>query len=181
MNAEVAYRHGILNFDDDTRRHIMQAARWLIDPKGKCGLLLMGLCGNGKTTLMRSIARLIEYLTEQTLGYSRRSSVRIVSAKQIARAATGDNAAKADYRSLFSEPMLAIDDLGTEPAEVISFGMVHTPLTDLLGERYDRQLLTMVTTNLTSPSLEKVYGCRILDRLREMMEVIPFNNPSYRR
>lgn len=181
MKAEVAYRRRRLKLDDDTRNHIAQAARWIIDPHGKPGLLLMGLCGNGKTTLMRAMARLIEFLSEETLGYSHRKTVRMVSAKEVARWCTAEPSARNEYLGLFREPMLAIDDLGTEPSEVMSYGMVHTPMVDLLCERYDRQLLTIVTTNLTGKDIDAAYGCRVHDRLREVMEIIPFNNPSYRQ
>jgi DNA replication protein DnaC len=181
MRAEVAFRRQKLILDEATTEHIKQAAHWLINPYGKSGLMLMGLCGNGKTTLMRAIARLIEYVTEKANGYSRRKIVRLVSAKQVARACVGDVSAKAEFGDLFNEPMLAIDDLGTEPAEVVSFGMVYTPMIDLIGERYDRQRFTIITTNLTGDALEKAYGARVLDRMREIMEIIPFQNSSYRK
>ena len=180
MKAEVMFRRRTIVLDDDTRSHIEQAARWITDPHGKSGLLLLGPCGNGKTTLMRAIARLIAFLTEETLGYSKRKTVRLTSAKEIARVCAADRSSRGDYFGLFSEPMLAIDDLGTEPSEVISYGMTHTPLIDLLCERYDRQLLTMVTTNLIGKSIGDLYGKRVHDRLSEVMEIIQFNNPSYR-
>jgi len=181
MKAEVAFRRRAIELDDATRTHIELAARWITDPNGKAGLLLMGICGNGKTTLMRAIARLIAFLTEETLGYSKRKTVRLISAKEIARCCAAGRNAAGDYTGLFAEPMLAIDDLGTEPAEVVSYGMAYTPLVDLLCERYDRQLLTIVTTNLTATGIDTAYGQRVHDRLREIMEVIPFNNPSYRK
>lgn len=175
--VEVAYRRHEVVLDADTRTHIQAAARWIIDSHGKSGLMLMGLCGNGKTTLMRAIVRLIEYLSEQVDGYSRRKRVLITSAKAITRICTTDHK---QYEGLMTEPMLAIDDLGTEPSEVMYYGQPLTPLVDLLSERYDRQLLTLITTNLVKDQLMEHYGERIYDRFKESMQIIPFTNSSYR-
>lgn len=180
MRAEVANRRNSLIFDDDTRRHIEQAARWLVNPDGKSGLMLMGLCGNGKTTMMRSLARLIEYVTEATVGYSKRSVVTMLSAKEIARMCAAADKERKEFKELFSVEMLGIDDLGEEPKEVLSYGMVYTPLIDIIGERYDRQLTTIITTNLTKEQLSEKYGVRIYDRFKETLEIVTFKNPSYR-
>ena len=51
---------------------------------------------------------------------------------------------------------------------------------ELLTRRYDEQLFTLLTTNLTPEGIRKRYGDRIADRLSEMAVVIPFKNPSYR-
>ena len=76
--------------------------------------------------------------------------------------------------------MLGIDDLGTEPREVMDFGNVVTPVIDLLTKRYDEQLFTIITTNLTPKQIREHYGDRIADRLNEMIEKIVFKNDSYR-
>ncbi len=142
--------------------------------------MLKGLYGNGKTTMMRGIGRLIEYVTEQTLGYGGRSVVRFIMAKEIAEFFTTEEGKK-DFKKILNLPMLAIDDLGEEPKEVISYGMVYTPMIDLLSYRYDRQLFTLLTTNLTSQEIEAKYTKRIRDRFREMMHTIHFKNDSFRK
>lgn len=180
MRAEVALRRKEMIFDDSTKKHITEAAQWLIDTHGKSGLMMMGLCGNGKTTMMRSIARLIEYVTEITVGYSARTIVPVYSAKSIARMCASPDKELADFKALFSAEMLGIDDLGEEPKEVMSYGMIYTPLIDLICERYSRQLTTIITTNLTKEQLSEKYGVRVYDRFKEMLSIITFTNPSYR-
>ena len=71
--------------------------------------------------------------------------------------------------------------MGTEPREVMEFGNVYTPLIDLISTRYEEQLYTIFTTNLTPAQLEEKYGKRIVDRLNEMVEKVVFENESYRR
>ena len=90
---------------------------------------------------------------------------------------------KTDYKAfiqLSQKKMLGIDDLGTEPREVMDFGNVVTPVIDLLTMRYDEQLFTIITTNLTPKQIREHYGDRIADRLNEMGERIVFKNSSYR-
>jgi DNA replication protein DnaC len=81
---------------------------------------------------------------------------------------------------LMSVGVLAIDDVGTEPAEVVDYGNVIEPITELLEARYARGLFTLVTTNLTGKELRQRYGVRLVDRMNEMMHVIVFRNESFR-
>lgn len=76
--------------------------------------------------------------------------------------------------------MLAIDDLGIEERDVHSYGNVMSPIVELLTYRYDKQLFTIISTNLTPPEIRAKYGDRIADRLNEMMVKIVFAAPSYR-
>lgn len=184
MKAEVESRGGTLQMDNDTRSHILAAANWLINPHSTPGLLLCGLCGNGKTTLAKAIARLIQYTTEQEMGYSDRLSMRLYTAKQICRMCAAGEKFKEqynEYNRLFQEQMLIIDDLGEEPQEVMVYGMIHTPIIDLIGERYATRKMTIITTNLEPKSIQAKYGERIRDRLRELLTSITFSNDSYRR
>ena len=84
------------------------------------------------------------------------------------------------YRKLISVDMLGIDDLGTEPSEVLDYGNVYTPVIDLLTKRYEEQLFTVITTNLTPQQIREHYGDRIADRLNEMVKKIVFSNGTYR-
>lgn len=178
--AELSARGHELDLTEDMKRYILEASQWLGNPEGKPGLMLKGLYGNGKTTMMRGIGRLIEYVTEQTNGYGARMTVNFKTAKEIAEYCITDKG-RADFKKTLDLPMLAIDDLGEEPKEIISYGMVYTPMIDLLSHRYDRQLFTIVTTNLTSQEIEAKYTKRIRDRFREMMFTIHFKNDSFRK
>ena len=169
-------------FDDDTRAHILDAASWLIDTSQPPSLLLYGMFGNGKTSLARAIARLVEYVSEQN-DYSRRVRTRFLTAKDICRICSVSERFKEqydDYQSIFNEPFLIIDDMGAEPADLIVYGMIHNPIVDIITHRYDKQLTTIMTSNLTEKELKEKYGQRIYDRLREMAKPILFTNKSYR-
>lgn len=183
--VEVRARRGNMILDKDTRQHISDAADWLRDPDGKTGLMMTGLYGNGKTTLMMAMCNLINWLFASSLS-SERKTIRVVKAKEIAWMAI-DKDRRTAFEKMYTEEMLAIDEVGEEPAEIVNYGMVFTPIRDLLEERYARQKLTIIATNLVQSDKKQLYqisehyGERVVDRMREMMKIIPFHNPSYRR
>ena len=84
------------------------------------------------------------------------------------------------YRKLINVDMLGIDDLGTEPSELLDYGNIYTPVIHLLTKRYEEQLFTIITTSLTPQQIREHYGDRIADRLNEMVKKIVFNNATYR-
>lgn len=183
MRAVVEHRGGTFKFDADTETHVRQVARWLIDAEGTPGLMLCGLYGNGKTTLANALAWLIGFITERELGPSKRVCVKFRTAKDICRICAASEKFKEQrnqYADIFQEPIIIIDELGEEPLEVMVYGMIHTPLIDLIGERYAQQRMTIITTNLDVDELKEKYGERIYDRFTEMITSVIFNNESYR-
>jgi len=71
-------------------------------------------------------------------------------------------------------------NIGTDPREIIEYGNVLSPIIDLISYRYEHQLPTIITSNLTPQQISEVYGKRIGDRLKETTEIVPFLNGSYR-
>jgi DNA replication protein DnaC len=76
--------------------------------------------------------------------------------------------------------VLAIDDLGEEAKEVMSYGNVITPLVDIIESRYDSRKMTFFTTNLDANGIKEKYGARVADRLKQMCNIVSFTNDSYR-
>lgn len=169
------YRHQAFRESPFLHGYISRAASFLTEGK-RFGLLICGVPGNGKTTLMRSVASLINVFDIKD-SYDERLYVRFVSAKEIVRMAKENYIG---FKKLCMAPALAIDDFGEEPVEVLDYGNVLNPVIDLLSIRYDQQLLTLITTNTANDKIRENYGDRIADRFNEMMQVIIFSNPSYR-
>ena len=175
VGCEVNFRHHNLVIDENMNDAMNKAADFLTQGK-KFGLLICGTLGNGKTTLLRALQTVIN-CCEIKDRYDQEYSVRFYTAMDICRAAKENRDL---FRKIIESPALAIDDLGEEPLEVLVYGNASNPLIELLSYRYEKQLLTMITTNLGNQKIRSCYGDRIADRFNDMMQVIIFTNPSYR-
>ena len=144
----------------------------------RCGVMLCGLCGNGKTTMMRAFQNLLNVVRIPDSFHRNVYGMPIVNAVHIAHLCRSNYD---EVLRLCDHEMLGIDDMGTEPLEVQEFGNMHRPLTDLLTRRYENRGFTFITTNLVPQQIRKLYGDRIADRLNEMVDKIVFDNPSFRK
>lgn len=151
-------------------------AEWLTTNDHRFCLLLCGKCGNGKSTLVKGFQNLLNLLGLRD-EYGNSIGFAIVDAREIAWMCRDRHQ---EWRMLSRRNMLAIDDLGTEPVEVLEYGNHLNPVIDLLYKRYDEQLFTIITTNLTPKEIRERYGERIADRLNEMAFRIVFDNETYR-
>ncbi len=170
--------------DPGTAERIAKAARWLTGDH-RPGLLLYGTVGSGKSTLARAICELIGILHDsplrsERLVVARTSAPELVELRTPRETRTGADGEER-FARLRSAPLLFVDDLGVEATAVRAWGNCLTPLIDLLYYRYDRQLFTLVTTNLDRQAIETAYGVRIADRMTEMFDRIAHTGPSYRR
>ena len=175
--AEVEFRHRIFSENDDVKAQLLQMANWLTSDNSKFGILFCGGCGNGRSTLLKAFQQLLNYLAIPDPDSQGNYGIQITDSKYVAYLGRTDYPA---FIKFSQKDMLGIDDLGTEPQEVMDFGNVVTPVVDLLTKRYDEQLFTIITTNLTPKQIRDHYGDRIADRLNEMVEKIVFTNGTYR-
>ena len=174
--AEVQNRHGEYIDDVATRKNIKSVAEYLTKDNPKFGIMLCGTCGNGKTTLLNAFQNVLNYLNAN--GYfDEKTGIRIIDAKDVVRFTKQD----ASLSAIRNADMLGIEDMGREATEVLEYGNAYSPIIDLLECRYNSQLFTFITTNLTSKQVRTKYGDRIADRFNEMLEVVIFNNPTYRK
>ena len=175
VQAEVEFRHRTFVLDDFTRHNISAAASCLTAENPKFGLIMCGTCGNGKTTLLNAIQSVANYLND--FDYMEdNTGIQILDAKEVAIIFKDAKA----FDRIRKRDCLALEDIGRESAEILDYGNVLSPITDLLEYRYNAQLFTFITTNLTPKEIREKYGIRIADRFNEMMEVIVFENNSYR-
>ena len=175
--AEVESRGRTYNANGEIARNLKMVAEWLTDTSKPFGLMLCGKVGNGKTTTLNAIKRAIDFC------YSNESYQSICDNTLKRINATDLYAMAKDpiwFGNIQGANLLAIDDLGCEPAEVMDYGNVLTPAVELLSYRYEHRLLTIVTTNLVPKQIREKYGDRIADRFNEMMMRVVFNNGTYR-
>lgn len=171
--------------NDELKRNIMDAATWLCDPNKRPGLLLYGNVGTGKTTLLNAMAKLINTSCERERDANNKFKatleewkvVSVIKAKNVISESTDP---KGRYDIMRTTALLAIDELGVEPTESKLYGNVSEPLIDLLCERYDRQLCTIISTNMGAREIAERYGRRVSDRFNEMFATLPFVAESFR-
>ena len=176
--AEVERRHRVFEQNEYFDEQLNLIANYLTGGSKKFGLMFCGLCGNGKTTWAKALQLLVSGLNLKNPINNLYYVFPLCNAKDLALRSKGNYN---DWRNVMRYQLMIVDDLGTEPREVMEFGNVYTPLIDLITTRYEEQLYTIFTTNLTPAQLEEKYGKRIVDHLNEMVEKVVFENESYRR
>lgn len=176
----VEFRHCKFVLDENTSNALVKLAQYLTQPNPKFGVLFCGTCGNGKTTLTYALQKTINFLDNRKhfsfLGEYFEVGMPLIDAKELVELSRSPK----KFDDIRSRSMLAIDDMGKEPAEVLDFGNVTNPIIDLIEYRYHHQLFTVITTNLDPDMIKKKYGHRVADRFREMLHVIVFQDISYR-
>lgn len=172
--AQVENRHCHFLEDDDIIRAIEFTASWLAMEDKKPGLYFTGLCGTGKTTMIKAIKMVVDWYYSNT----RFRPMIIIKATDLASMALNNYY---EFKSLAKRTILAIDDLGQEPAVISNYGNVMKPCIEILSERYDAQLTTFISSNLAPENIKEYYDERLSDRFREMMEIIPFESKTFRK
>ena len=174
---EVSKRRMAFVADPVVLKNIQKTAKWLTGDY-KFSLMVYGSVGNGKTTLLKSVSSLLNALdSDKHWGEQKRKE--FISAIDIYNIAKSDNEKK--YDSIKECDLLFIDDLGVEPVTAKVWGNEISPITDILYYRYDNQLFTVVSSNLSDSALKERYGERIASRMDEMFECIHFSGDSYRK
>ena len=177
----VLTRHGTPQFDQNTVQNLSALANYITQRVPKFGVMMCGSCGNGKTTLLYTLQSAINFLNQLDHFKFLKDYFKVGLPIYDARDIVFMSKDLKELRNLRERPMLAIDDLGKEPTEVLDFGNVTSPVVELLEYRYQHQLFTAITTNLTAKDLKNKYGSRINDRFNEMLQVIVFQSISYRQ
>ena len=183
--AEVMSRNRDFIFDENIEDVIIQVAEYIVNPRSEFGIIFYGMPGNGKTTMVLTLQKFINYVGARGyFDYMKKENsyfkygLTLLDSNQIVRKYRED---LAWYDELRFRDQLAIDDLGKEPTDVMIFGNICQPVIDLIDYRYRRQLFTVVTSNLTGPEIRAKYGDRIADRFNEMLHTVAFHGETYRR
>lgn len=148
-------------------------AAFIRNYKSGKGLLLMGEAGVGKTHLSIGI---IKSLSEQKV---RCRFWDINEWLDQLRASYGDD--PAEGQRLLDEvktvELLVFDDLGAQRITD------HTTdrLFDVVNSRYLSHLSTVITTNVPSTQIERIYGARLWSRLMAMCDVIEIVTQDHRQ
>jgi len=147
----------------DTYKHLDaydEVIDWLCDTKGR-GLMLMGECGLGKSTILN-------YVIPAIFRTKTNKVLRSVPAKNL----DGD---VSNHKGMF----VIIDDLGTESIKN-DYGTKIDVVSDLISYAEDKSKTLLITTNLSPQAMKERYDERTLDRLRKC-KVVVIKGKSFRK
>lgn len=138
------------------------------------GILLSGPIGCGKTSIMHLIRPFSSHLSDYKIKTCREISFEF---------------AKYGYEALYQYtqkvhlqnrlPGYCFDDLGSEQ-QIKHFGNDCNVMAEILISRYEEfvqnKSITHITTNLSASEIEAQYGNRVRSRMRELFNLIAYDN-----
>lgn len=148
---------------------ITAIAQWLTTTGYNHNLNISGNVGIGKSTILGA---LMDFLNRTEVRYNKT----FVTANNMAQIALQS---EPSWERITTVPILLLDDVGTEPYEVKEYGNSYLPFTQLIEQRYNKGLTTVMTTNLSIDEINTRYGTRIADRVNEF-HTIKWSGESYR-
>lgn len=164
--------------EEDLRRMTknLAAARAFAEdfPKNRGNLLLIGPTGTGKTHLSTAIAKTV---ISQGFDVLYDSIQNILSAFEHDRFRSGYGQEESTARKYLDVTLLVIDDLGTEFSNSFTVSVLY----NLLNERANRGLSTVISTNLSVSRLTELYEDRIYSRMiGSQYQILQFCGKDYR-
>lgn len=137
-------------------------ASWMEDNQRR-GLFLYGSCGRGKSILCRYVlpAILLKFYGK------------VVTVMDIQEMNTQlDTALKKQF--------LSLDDIGTEDA-IVNYGERRMAFAEIMDQVEKHGKLVIVSSNLDGKNLSKMYGDRVLDRIKATTVRVKFEGESLRK
>lgn len=133
---------------------------WMVDTKGK-GLLLAGVCGRGKTSILTGVIPVLFKLSYNKLLIP-------IQAQELG-----------DIKGSFKEWAYCIDDIGTESINN-NYGTKRELFTDIMSDAEQHLKPVFISTNLDGQKVINRYGKRTMDRIIRLCKIIKFNGDSFR-
>lgn len=163
---------------DEDREILFQLCNYFIRDEKQCkkygmdpgkGILLSGPVGCGKTSLMRLLRHIVPH----------QRPYEVIPTRNITFAF--NHLGHKTIEDYGNGSFFCFDDLGVEP-EGRFFGKDCNVMGEILLSRYDlflkHKIKTHATTNLNADELEERYGNRVRSRMRQLFNLVAFDNKA---
>lgn len=133
----------------------------------KKGLILLGPAGVGKTEIIKAVSD------------NPVKPINVYSLLEITEQIRSNGVYKIDYSKT-----IALDDVGSEEPEVKHYGTNINWFKDFIENyylKYTNYSKLIITTNCDGAEIERMYGLRVRDRMREMFNVFEVKGDSRRK
>lgn len=168
--AGVSKRHFDKSFDNYTantkeKKYALETMRYFANKviEGECkNVILCGSVGTGKTHLCQATIR---HIIENTDAFS----IQMATITEIIRFYRASWDKSTDYDesdaigNLSSKGLLIIDEMGVQNGSDNELNIIF----EIINNRYESQLPTVIISNLDKGALVELLGQRIIDRLKE--------------
>lgn len=164
--------------EKQVKENIRAITKWSLEKNYNPFLFLAGTVGNGKTTLAKACIQVtnLYWQKREDLLQVWRKPFKVVTATELNEIAKDDSK---EFKEIKGAQRMMIDDIGTEAVSVKNYGNVISPFVETLYHRYDKGLITIMTSNLTLEEIRERYGVRVFDRMQESNKIF-FRGESYR-
>jgi DNA replication protein DnaC len=155
-------------------KDVVMAAHFNLDLSK--GILLCGPVGCGKTSLMTLMRHTARQNNNFIMKTCRDISFEFIKdGYQTIHKYSHGNYSHNEYKNY------CFDDLGVE-TNLKYYGNECNVMAEIILSRYDifisKKIITHITSNLSATEIEKAYGNRVRSRLRELCNLIAFENHS---
>lgn len=152
----------------------------VIIKKAKCGLMLTGHFGTGKTTLMFGLRKFFDLLKEIPSSWVYQGIDSLDSLYIRAENFRYPIASYEKFLEAASVPVLFLDNLGIElenPKDTLAVELIK----NLIRLRYDMRLFTLIATPFDWQSLREIYGNQIASIINDGYSVIEMDWRPFRK
>lgn len=183
--------------DEQNRFAYENLIRWLIDdPAAMCntpeggitpadlgkGIYLQGGTGTGKSMALDICKSLCDFFGLKVKTEPNGTPISLAWRSWRADDICDAYSREGDMAPWKNEPLLCIQDMGSEPGETIYMGNRRRVLGSIIearGDMYNR--ITLISSNIRITKVPEIYGQRVYSRLIQMCNIITLSGPDRRK
>lgn len=167
-------KEGLLKVNRQQALKLVQSCK---DDDTKKGVLLIGVPGTGKTTVMEKVFNKVPD-TFALSKLAKKNDGDITESIKLS-AVELKNISKNPSMNYYTTTGILIDDLGQEP-QINIYGNLNDPLHEIILYAYKSKYRFWGTSNLDLNGLTQRYGKRAVDRIKEMCYIVILSDTNLR-